>query len=350
MSSDRNSGSACRNWECRVERRPQILRPQILRKTILSRRNRRSRHIEIFCSDFSFLGLSALVISNLCAQEDSTAAQAAAPVAYQITGSVHSGKTPLPGVALTASNTLTGRSTRRQPIPDGTFVLIGLPRGRYVLRAEFMGFAALTQEVLLNPENPAGKADLQLILASRQQEESNQRAGAAAAGRGFQSLARDSSDAAPGAGNSGLATGAGQNASGKRLSGLPLNGAGADAPTESVSISGVQGRTQDFGAGSEGDLQDRIQEFRDRAQQLGFGGQGGSGGGGGGFGGGGPGGGPIAFRAGLGRGFNVNQPHGNLYFYDDTSALDARPFSLNGIRCPGRTITSCILERTLAAR
>ncbi len=291
--------------------------------------------MRFFVRTFLFLGLSALVISSLCAQEDSPAAQPAAPATYQITGSVHSGKSPLPGVALTASNTLTGKKYATATNSDGTFVLTGLPRGRYVLRAEFMGFAVLTQEVVLNPENPAGKADLQLILASRQQEENSQRAAAAAgAGRGFQSLALDSSDAALGAGNSGLATGAGQNASGSDLSGLPLNGAGADAPTESVSISGVQGRTQDFGAGSEGDLQDRIQEFRDRAQQLGFGGQGGPGGGGGGFGGGGPGGGgPIAFGR-LGRGFNVNQPHGNMYFYDDTSALDARPFSLNGNPLP----------------
>jgi hypothetical protein len=271
-------------------------------------------------------------VASLCGQENSPVAQAPT---YQISGSVHIGKTPLPGVALTASNTLTGKKYATATNSDGTFVLTGLARGRYVLRAEFMGFAALTQEVVLNPESPAGKADLQLILASRQQEENNQRAAAAAAaGRGFQSLALDSSDAALGAGNSGLAVGAGQNAGGSDLSGLPLNGAGADAPTESVSISGVQGRTQDFGGGSESDLQDRIQEFRDRAQQMGFGGQGGGGpGGGGGFGGGPGGGGPIAFGR-LGRGFNVNQPHGNLYFYDDTSALDARPYSLNGNPLP----------------
>src|SRR5262249_48093671 len=29
--------------------------------------------------------------------------------------------------------------------------------------------------------------------------------------------------------------------------------------------------------------------------------------------------------------FNVNQPHGFLYFQDDSSALDARPYSLTGI-------------------
>jgi len=32
----------------------------------------------------------------------------------------------------------------------------------------------------------------------------------------------------------------------------------------------------------------------------------------------------------LGRNFNVNQPHGFLYFQDDNSALDARPYSLTG--------------------
>ena len=275
--------------------------------------------------------LVAFAVPCFDAQENPPAAPSAS---YQITGSVHSGKTPLPGVSLSASNTLTGKKYAAATVSDGTFVLTGLPRGRYVLRAEFMGFALLTQDVVLNPENPSGKADLELILASRQVETNERSAAAAIAGRGFQSLSIDSSEAASGAGNAGLAVGTGQTPGANELSGLPLNGAGADAPTESVSISGVQGRTQDFGAGGEGDLQDRIQEFRDRAQQLGFGGSGGPGGGGGGFGGGGTGGGgPIAFGR-LGRGFNVNQPHGNVYFYDDTSVLDARPFSLNGEALP----------------
>jgi trimeric autotransporter adhesin len=293
--------------------------------------------LKLFVRIIIFLGLVTLAIGNLRAQENPAPAQStpAAPLAsYQITGSVHSGKTALPGVTLTASNTLTGKKYAAATISDGTFAMIGLPRGRYVLRAEFMGFAAQTQEVVLNPENPSGKVDLELILASRQQEQTEQRSAAAAsAGRGFQSLTMDSTESAPTAAESGLAVGAGQNPSANDLAGLPLSGAGADAPTESVSISGVQGRTQDFGQGNEGELQDRIQEFRDRAQQNGPGGFGG-GGGGGGFGGGGPGGGgPIAFGR-IGRGFNVNQPHGNVYFYDDTSTLDARPFSLNGNPLP----------------
>jgi len=50
--------------------------------------------------------------------------------------------------------------------------------------SEFMGFAAFTQEVVLNPENPSAKVDAELILASRQQEQSNNiNAAMAAAGR-----------------------------------------------------------------------------------------------------------------------------------------------------------------------
>ncbi|HEY6388925.1 MAG TPA: carboxypeptidase-like regulatory domain-containing protein, partial [Candidatus Acidoferrum sp.] len=295
--------------------------------------------MKLFVRMFIFLGLVTLTIRDLHAQENPTPAQTipaapqtsstpSPPTTYRITGSVHSGKTPLPGVTLTASNTLTGKKYTAATISDGTFAMTGLSRGRYVLRAEFMGFAPQTQEVVLNPENQLGKADLELILASRQQEQTEQRrAAAATAGRGFQSLTMDSTEAAPSSGESGLAVGAGQNPSASDLAGLPLNGAGADAPTESLSISGVQGRTQDFGQGNEGELQDRIQEFRDRAQQNGPGGFGGSGGGG--FGAGPGGGGAIAFGR-MGRGFDVNQPHGNVYFYDDTSGLDARPFSLNG--------------------
>jgi len=239
----------------------------------------------------------ALTARSLCAQENPlappTTEQAPAPAAapsptYRITGSVHSGKTPLPGVTLTASNTLTGKKYSVATISDGTFALLGLPRGRYVLRAEFMGFAAQTQDVVLNPENPSGKADLELILASRQPAETPQRSAAAGAVRGFQNLSVDPTDAALAAGNSENAR---QTPGANDLAALPLGGAGADAPTESISVSGAQGRTQDFGAGSEGDLQDRIQEFRTNAQQNGFGGFGGGQGGGGGFGGGGPGGG-----------------------------------------------------------
>jgi hypothetical protein len=255
---------------------------------------------------------------------------------FQISGNVRNGKILLPGVSVTAANTLTGKKYSVVTATSGTFQLSGLPRGRYVVRVEFMGFATVTQEVVLNPENPSGKVEAELILASRQQEQ--QAEAAQVARRGFQSLAMSGAlFALTGEGTAGGGSGLG--GSSNDASGLPLNGAGTDSPTESVSISGAQGRTQDFGGGSEQDLEERIQEFRDRMQREGGGnlqggGQGGPGGGGPGggqnvgFGGGG--GGPIAIGR-IGRNFNINQPHGFLYFQDDNSALDARSYSLTGI-------------------
>lgn len=259
------------------------------------------------------------------------AATAPAAVTFEISGSAHSGKTPLPGVTVTGANTLTGKKYVSATNSEGKFSLAGMTRGRYVVRIEFMGFAAFTQEVVLNPENPSAKIDAEMILASRQQEQSNNvNAAIAAAGRGFQNLAMDNtlSSLAGGLNGFGGGTGPGGLSNGD-VSSLPLNGVGAEGPTESVSISGTQGRTQDFGGISEEDLQQRVQEFRDRMQREG-------GGGGVPFGGGGGFGGPaVTIAMGrMGRGFNVNQPHGVLYFSDDNAGLDARPYSLTGIPSP----------------
>ena len=271
----------------------------------------------------------------LCAQESPPTGLQSAPAAvYEISGTVHSGKTPLPGATVTASNTLTGKKYSVVTTADGKFSLVGIARGRYVIRIEFMGFAVFTQDLVVNPQNPAGKVDAELILASRQQEATNANAGLAA-GRGFQSLAMESALSSLAGASSGFG-GPGNSGAGPSntdLSTLPLNGAGAEGPTESISISGAQGRTQDFGAGSEDELQERIQEFRDRMQREGLGGFGGGPGQGPG-GPGGPGGpsGPGVIMIGRlgGRGFNINQPHGVLYFTDDNSVFDATPYSLSG--------------------
>ncbi len=271
---------------------------------------------------------AVVLVCLVHAQETS----APAATTFQISGVVKSGKTPLPGVTVTAANTLTGKKFSVATEIDGSFVIKGVPRGRYVVKIEFMGFATLTQEVALNPANPAGKVEAELVLASRQQEEQANRANSAtAASRGFQNLAVQEAlsnleGEGNGSGNGGV--------SASDLSSLPMNGAGADISTESVSIAGTQGRSQDFGGGSEEDLQQRIQEFRERAQREGntaFGamlaGQGGGPGPGGGPGG------PIVMGR-FGRGFNINQPHGFLYVQDDNAGIDARPYSLNGQGLP----------------
>lgn len=229
--------------------------------------------------------------------------QAPALVSSEITGVVKSGKTLLPGVTVTAVNTLTGNKVSVATRFDGSFALKGLRQGRYMVKMQFMGFATQTHEVVLNPQNPIGKVEAELLLASRQQDAQNNRESmATVASRGFQNLALEQSASIPG--GAGAGNGA---ASGGDLSSLPLNGMGADISSESVSIAGAQGRSQDFGMGSEEEIHQRILEFHERAQREG----------------GGPGG-----R--IGRGVNINQPHGFLAIYDDNALLDARSYSLTG--------------------
>src|SRR5262249_16045633 len=122
------------------------------------------------------------------ARGDSLTSAPANSAAYEITGVVRNGKTLLPGVTVTASNTLTGNRHSTETSANGRFRFKGLPRGRYVVRIEFMGFAPLTEEVVLKPETPSGHLEAELILASRQQGQPADTA-TQAARHGFQSLA-----------------------------------------------------------------------------------------------------------------------------------------------------------------
>src|SRR5271157_6369906 len=295
-----NSGNACSSWLA-VEELPEV-RLLTLPRTI-RRNNSSTRECSlksILRRILAFVLFTLLFALRLHAQEAAPstppsgtailAPPGASSPTYEITGSARSGKTPLPGATVTAANTLTGKKYAAVTNAEGKFSFSGVVRGRYVLRIEFMGFSLFTQELLLNPQNPSAKVDAELLLASRQQQQSNNAGASIAAVRGFQSLAVDSTLSSLAGGDSAFgatgAPGAAQNTS--DLSSLPLNGAGAEGPTESVSISGAQGRTQDFGGGSEDELQQRIQEFRDRViggngpfgGGPGFGGPGGAGGGG----------------------------------------------------------------------
>src|ERR1700736_366624 len=160
--------------------------------------------------------------------------QTPASTSFEISGIVKAGKTPLPGVTVTASNTLTGKKFTVATAANGTYTFAGLPRGRYVVRVEFMGFAPLTQEIVLKPETPTGKFDAEMILASRQQDQGlGNLAALVTAGRGFQSLALDSTLTALAGGGAAGMLGGRQNGNGNDISALPLNGAGAEGATES---------------------------------------------------------------------------------------------------------------------
>jgi hypothetical protein len=266
----------------------------------------------------------------------------------EITGVVKSGGIPLPGVTVSAANSLTGKKYTTSTDPDGSFRITVGGKGRYVVRAEFSAFAPVTQEILINEQNRNGKADLAMILASRapkdepsaqqdqlSQPQLQQRALASAGARpGMQQLALTGS-AGEGTGPS---TPSMNDAASLSSAGLPNAGLAAEGGNESVTVSGNMARNEEpmF---DPGEMQDRMAEMQRQGGNILNGGPGiftvggpGGGLGGGGFGGGG---GPMVVMMGGGgrgmRGFNVNKPHGSLFYNYGGSALDAKPFSLNGL-------------------
>ncbi len=276
------------------------------------------------------------------------------PSGGKISGTVKAGAVPLPGVSVTATNTLTGKKYATATDVVGTFAMTIPRNGRYVVKAELAAFAGETKEVLINAagENggkPEQVADFTMQLASRvlqqeQQQQAQQGAAASAlagvAARGMQSLsvsggAPDLADASTGTANSGAQ--------------MPsLAGLGSEtAATDSVAVSGQMGQTNGLANFNEDDIRQRVEEAMTRARQQGgaagdvanavagmLGGMMTMGGpGGGGPGGGGPGGfmvrGGGGGRGGRG-GFNPTQPHGAIFYQGGNGALDATSFSLTG--------------------
>src|SRR5437868_924175 len=143
----------------------------------------------------------APVASQVTAQPLS--ATTAAPAAQGlISGTVKSGNTPLPGVSITAVNSLTGKKIFTSTQSDGRFTIHVPGRGRWIVRAELPAFAAETKEIIFTPETlgtPQTVA-LDMVLASRRQKE-DQQAGddlqqlaGAVIGRGMQTLGLSQSE------------------------------------------------------------------------------------------------------------------------------------------------------------
>jgi len=277
----------------------------------------------------------------------------------EIHGTIKAGPTPLPGVTVTATNTLTGKKFVSATDVNGNYSLAITGRGRYVIRAEFIAFAPATKEVVVGvaPGRPAAgpdtasrsriqQADFNLTLASRQQavdaREAAQfnRGGSGNfrqfAGNGAQNL--DLLGAAAGA----LAAGATGGFGGTSGASLPALAGNADFSNESVAIAGQAGSSNPFAGVDLDQLRSNFEDQRQNEQlgQIPGGAQGGGsgfGGGGGGFGGGpggGFGGGGGGRRGGGGgfnfRNFNPSQPHGAFFWSGGNGAIDARDFALQG--------------------
>lgn len=267
----------------------------------------------------------------------------------------------LPGVAITATNTLTGRKYTTTTDVDGKFALAIPKNGRYVVRAELAAFGTGAQEIVLNATQHEGTAAFTLELASRVKPAAEDTTDATMAnaeaamesvqstGRGVQSLGvRNGGDA-----STEDATAAGSNSNnGTSLPSL----SGFDSSSDSVSISGQMGQTNGLANYSEDEVRSRINDAIREARENGGtamdgmnnavsvlggmmggsmggpGGRGSRGGGGGSRGGrgGGMGAGGFSISRGNFKGFNPGQVHGALYYHLGTSALDATQFSVTG--------------------
>jgi len=254
-------------------------------------------------------------------------------------GVVKSGAIPLPGVTVTAQNTLTGKRYSTVTDVTGAWSMTIPQNGRYVVRTQFAGFAQGAGEALLNAQNHEQAVNLDLMLASRaavQRAQEGAQGDQVAqairqmAGNGPQAL--NLMNAMTGAAQAGDATGAGSGAGAGAA--LPSIAGNADFAGDSVAVTGQAGQVSPLAGVDMDRLRDSMETMR---SQFGDGGGGLFGGGPGGGpimvgGPGGFGGGPGGFGGGRGnfRNFKPGQPHGAVYWNGSNSALNAQPFSLRG--------------------
>jgi hypothetical protein len=203
--------------------------------------------------------------------------------------------------------------------PDGSYKLTLPGDGEYVVRAQMAAFATAVSHVTVGPSNQNPHVDLEIVLLSRSESgQGNTQARTAGRGtgnRGFQSLSVLQGEAG---GDQGA------NVDSVAPAGMPVPGVPPTIATESVAVSGSN--APGFAGMSADELRSRYQQDGQPAGVSsaaggpmggGFGGPGGRGGGGG----------PIRIG---GRGSNMNQPHGTVYYSANDAALNAAPFSLTG--------------------
>jgi uncharacterized membrane protein YgcG len=259
-----------------------------------------------------------------------------------IHGTIKSGNVPLPGVSVTASNSLTGKKYSTTTDITGAYTLVIPQNGRYVLKTELAAFAPVTKDALLNATTHDQAVDFAILLASRAEQQDQQTNLANAARQllgngGSQNLnllgaASDLIQAGAGGGDAGAA--------------LPSLASNSDfSSSDSVAVTGQNGTTNPLAGIDFGQMRDNAELNQSLngggpggqgpGGQGGPGGEGGSGGGGG-FGGGGFGGGGGGRGGGGGgmrgnfRNFKPNQPHGAIFWNGGNGALNADDFALRG--------------------
>ena len=264
--------------------------------------------------------LPVLLVPNRAHAQDASPQ----PAGGTIHGMVKAGNMGIPGAAVSISLGSSSPASSTDKIStwtdvDGRYSVAVAAYATYIVQVQMFAFANKTQQVVVDAAHQNVQANFELTLLSRTREAASQprRPGdSATAQRGFQSLS-----ALQGMGG---AEAGGNSINDVVPSGMPVPGIDPNSATESIAVSG--NTSNPFNSMSGDQLEQRISDARQ--QGGGFGGPGGFGGGQGGFGGGGGSGGamPIVGR----RGFDINHPHGSIYYGLGDSALNAAPYSLAG--------------------
>ena len=226
-----------------------------------------------------------------------------------IYGLVKSGNIPIPGAAVSISQGSSEAISTWTDV-DGSYSVSVPSYGSYTVEVKMAAFAGSTKQIVIDAAHQNMPANFELTLLSRTRPAvaGRPRAGGGTGARGFQSLSI-------------AAEGMGQASGGDSMrdvvpAGMPVPGIAPDSATESVAVSG-----NPVNAFSPLNTDDFQQRTNDPRQPGGFTGPGGFGGGFGGRGG----------RGAFGRrGFDVNHPHGSIYYGLGDSALNAAPYSLTG--------------------
>ena len=262
-----------------------------------------------------------LACNHAHSQSQPAQSQPVEPSVGTIHGIVKSGNMPIPGAAVSISVASSDHKISVWTDVDGSYSATVPSFGSYSVQVQMVAFANNTQQVVIDASHQSVAANFELTLLSRTREPGSQprrpNAGAAAQ-RGFQTLSTLQNLAAQDAG--------GNTMSDVVPSGMPVPGIDPNSATESIAVSGNNSNPLNAMSGDE--LQQRINDARQQGGGFGSGGFGSGGfGGPGGFGGGGAGR-PMTITG--RRGFDINHPHGSIYYGIGDSALNAAPYALAG--------------------
>ena len=199
-------------------------------------------------------------------------------------GTVRSGNIPLPGVTITAQNTLTGKKYSTTTDITGAWSMTLPQNGRYVVRTDFAAFAVGAQEALLNATSHDQTLNFDLMLASRaaqQEQQASQSAGLQAASAIIQQLTGN------GAGSLSLTsalsadTDTSGGTAGASGAALPSVASNSDFGGDSVAISGQSGQVSPLAGVNIDQIRDALAAYQAANPGQGLPGAGGLFGGGG---------------------------------------------------------------------